>query len=100
MGYKKQSNNHKIWLDYCAKNISSIELTGLEEKVFLSENNFREFATNGTINNVRLSVIASELEDKNFWALFDFITNYFDMDASLFDDVENSRMSRGITLAK
>lgn len=95
MSYRRTENRHDIWLEYCKKNISSLEFIGLDPKVYRTEDVFREFATLGTIEVSSEGLIRiGELEDEKFWTLHKFITEYFDMDAMLFEEYEKSRIER------
>ncbi|MFK8012994.1 MAG: hypothetical protein AB8B80_13205 [Marinicellaceae bacterium] len=91
----KSKNKYNIWLDYCDKKSDDIYFIGLESEIFESEKKFREYATYGTINGKsdRFQTV-DQINDEKFWKLFDFITSYFDMDASLFDEIEKSRINR------
>lgn len=95
MGYRKNYNSFTNWQEYCNKNQALIELLNLPNWVFLNERNFREFATIGKLGNENLDYFDFErLEDKIFWKVFYFITNYFDEDGQLFTKFEASRLKR------
>ena len=95
MNYKNRKNKQVIWGDYCIENADLLAKIGLESSILASEHSFREYATKGKIigsNNTSIS--PSDLGDEKFWLLHEFITNFFDMDASLFEEFENSRVNR------
>jgi len=95
MNYRRTDNRHDIWLEYCQKNIGNLEFIGLAPKVYRTEDVFREFSAQGTIEGSSEGLICiAELEDEKFWTLHKFIINYFDMDAVLFEEYEKSRVVR------
>ena len=96
MSFVKTSNKHEQWINYCHQNIDLIQSMELTEWVFKKENNFREFVTFGKMNEEEGSYFKFEnLNEDLFWGLFDFIQNYFDMDATLFDEFERVRINKG-----
>ena len=91
----KNINRHVNWLEYCNKNARNIAFIGLESKIFESEKKFREYVTYGTVNGKSEGLQKiDEIEDEKFWKLFEFSTNYFDMDGILFEEIEKSRLKR------
>jgi hypothetical protein len=93
MKFRKTANKSQQWVDYCNKNRALIGELNCPDWVFHSERNFRQFATYGiTEDNGREKFIFEELNDALFWRLFHFISDYFDMDAGLFDEFEKVRI--------
>jgi len=84
MSYKS-SNKRETWESYCSKHSDFIDELNLNEWVFDSENNFREFVTHGSIHNTKDTTYSfQKLSHLQYENLFDFITNYFDMDMQYF----------------
>ncbi len=95
MNYRKTYNSLSVWSDYCAGHQDLIKRLSLPPWVFEKESNFREFASKGKTSRDSTSTLDfDQLGDKVFWELFAFITNYFDYDASLFQEFENARKRR------
>ena len=95
MKYSRSINNYDLWQNYCKSNGVLIEELNLPEWVFTSENNFRQFATFGRLSQTEDQKISfDQFDDVIFFKLFEFMQNYFEIDASLFDDFERARIKR------
>lgn len=95
MSYTKKFNKKNAWEDYCQKHFQLISLLALPEEVFRTEANFRDFVTYGKLTSKEHKEFDfSNLDNELFWKLFYFITNYFDMDAILFDKFEIERINK------
>jgi len=95
MSYRKLTNKNNQWILYCKEHKEALEKIGLDFVIFENESNFREYATTGCVKGKAISSdVQSALEDSKFWLLHDFITEYFEMDVSLFDSYEESRIAR------
>ncbi|MGD1958106.1 MAG: hypothetical protein ACFB2Y_04600 [Fulvivirga sp.] len=95
MTFRKTKNKHDLWQAHCRKHQDLIVNLDLPSWPFKNEQNFRRFATTGALDAEELEVLDfDEVNDQEFWELHDFITNYFEMDASLFDSFEQSRVKR------
>ncbi|WP_124980497.1 hypothetical protein [Nonlabens xiamenensis] len=81
----KSLNKKKIWENYCSKHADFISELNVNEWVFHTENNFREFATYGFISSTKDTTFSFQnLNSQQYEKLFDFINNYFDMDMLYF----------------
>ena len=95
MKYQKKFNKIETWENYCQSNQSIIEELELPSWIFTKEGNFRNFVTTGEVGNDEIEPYNfDKLTDKKFWKLFLFTTTYFDMDTTLFTELEKSRLSR------
>ena len=93
MSYRKNYNKREIWQRYCERNRELLTNLNLPKWIFIKENNFRDFATFGRISDDESIVFDFELlSKKDFWKLWDFANNYFDMDMILFDKFEAIRL--------
>ena len=95
MSYHKKQNTKEIWQSYCSENIALLNSIGLHPQIYSSEKDFREYLTYGTIDGSSEGLPnLLDLDNNNFSKLFKFITAYFDMDACLFDRLEQRRLRK------
>jgi hypothetical protein len=96
MSFRRTINEESLWTSHCERNSELLSLPELPYWIFEKEGNFRVFATNGQTNESGDGEVFNfdELDEEIFWNLFDFITSYFEMDMSLFNKFEESRIKR------
>lgn len=95
MSFRRRNNRKEAWEEYCIANADVLETIGLHHTIHACESKFREYAKTGYVNDsYDVKIAPSELDDKKFWLLHRFITEYFDMDALLFENYESSRVIR------
>ena len=84
MGYRKKSSR-EYWENYCSENSDMLNTLGLNEWVLRSENNFRDFVTNGVIDTVKeIKFSFNSLTKEQYDNLYDFIAEYFDYEIQCF----------------
>ncbi len=91
MSFRKTSNRHDAWKDYCDRQASVLEEIGLPATLLKSDLVLSEFLTKGYSQKDEASL--DLLDDDRFWQLFYFATAWFDH-TSRFDAMEARRISR------
>lgn len=95
MSYRKDYNRSSIWKEYVAEKSHKLTDIALPKSIFLKEIKFKEFMTYGTYKEKPEEIYDFDtIPDNEFWKLFDFSTNYFEMDMIDFDKFEQSRLKR------
>ena len=91
MSFRRCANRHDAWAAYRDQSASVIGRTGLPLQIFETERGLREFLTTGGRED--LSADLNAMSDEQFFALFDFVSSFFDWDATTFTAMERRRLA-------
>ena len=91
MSFRRRSNRHVAWAAYRDRSASVIGSTGLPLQIFETEHGLRDFLTTGRRED--LSADLHAMSDEQFFALFRFVSSFFDCDAADFTAMERRRLA-------
>ncbi len=96
MSFRRTNNRYDNWKTLVAENADL--LASLPNAAIANESSLRSYVTNGTLHGIGIHPAVHELSPEAVDALWTFVHHKaeFDMDASLFDDL-NAVFRRGRT---
>jgi hypothetical protein len=94
VSFRRMNNRHDNWKTLVAENADL--LVSLPEVALADESSFRSYVTHGILHGIKIHPTVPELSPEAVDALWTFVNHKaaFDMDASLFDDLNTTVQNR------